>query len=115
RDGALRITPDGAKPAFIARTGIDLKGPITIVLKGAGAGGRGSVSWRTEGQSDFLPANASALDWPGEGQETKVMLPVMQKVIHLRLTAPGGGAQAGLKSIRILSPGGEKSWDYAGS
>ena len=114
RDGALRITPEGAKPAFIARTGIDLKGPITIVLKGAGAGGKGSVSWRTEGQTDFLPANVSAFDWPADGQETKVMLPVMQKVIHFRLVAPGGGAQVGLKSIRIMAPSGEKFWDFAG-
>lgn len=114
RDGALRITPEGIKRPFIARTGIDLKGPITIVLKGAGAGGKGAVSWRTEGQEDFLPANVQDFDWPADGQEAKVMLPVMQKVIHLRLMAPAGGTQAGLRSIRVMAPNGEKVWDFSG-
>lgn len=113
RDGALRITPDGAKPAFIARTGIDLKGPLSIVLKGAGQGGPGSVSWRIEGETDFLPANVRAFDWPTDGQETRIMLPVMQKVIHLRLIAPKGGIPVGLKSLRIMGPNGEKSWDFS--
>ena len=113
-DGALRIMPEGTKRAFIAKTGIDLKGPITIALKGAGAGGKGAVSWRIEGQADFLPVNSREFDWPEDGQEMKVMLPVMQKLIHLRLTAPGGGAQVGLRSIRIMAPNGEKAWDFSG-
>ncbi|MGA0133453.1 MAG: sulfatase [Opitutales bacterium] len=113
RDGALRIIPEGTRRAFIARTGIDLKGPLTIVLKGASPPGKGAVSWRTEGQSDFLPANAREFEWPADGQETKLMLPVMQKVIHLRLTPPAGGNQAGLRSIRIMGPDGEKAWDFS--
>jgi uncharacterized sulfatase len=94
KDGILQLAPvEGAKggPAFLTRTQLSLKGPVTatVVFKTATAGEAG-FAWRLEGEKDFLPANR--VNFPvtasEEWQTREVVLPATGTVIHLRLHLP---------------------------
>jgi len=93
RDGALQIQPEAkATKCFITRNNLDIAGPVTATLRLCWPeGGNGSISWRTEGQSDF-PADqiasfqsAASPDW----QDLKVELPAKGRVIHVRIHFSG--------------------------
>lgn len=97
RDGRLTITPAADAPrnarVFLARPGLNITGPATITLKlRARTGGAATVTWRLDGQKDFLPDQSATFDWPagGEWKTVGVELPAEGKLIHLRLTPPRG-------------------------
>jgi hypothetical protein len=71
-----------------------LAGPVKVKLEMKGAPGSGSVSWRVEGDKDFLPANriSFTLDDSPDWQVREIVLPAAAPVIHLRVQAPGGAA-----------------------
>ncbi len=122
---ALVITPErkgkgraGAQ-VFLARAGLSVPGPVTATLRlRASQGGASRLSWRSDGDKDFLPASTAAFDWPAsaEWQTVQVRLPAEGRLIHLRLS-PGPGSQGlELRSIDLQGAGGPPvRWDFAPS
>jgi arylsulfatase A-like enzyme len=99
KDGILELTPEeGPKGnrAFLTRSRIKLAGPATarLTLKTSTAGSA-AITWRTEGDKEFLPANratfqvTAADDW----QTHEVKLPASGRIIHLRVHLPSGITQ----------------------
>jgi arylsulfatase A-like enzyme len=101
RNGTLSAQPDGlhvvpekngkGKP-FLARSGLDLAGPVTATLRlRSSAGGRGSLAWRVTGQPDFPPGQQVEFDTraSSDSQTVAVQLPAVGHLIHLRLHLPG--------------------------
>lgn len=97
KDGVLVLTPDkDAKGTFITRTQLKLASPVTAKLTfKAVAAGQGSISWRMEGDKDFLPGNRVMFDVTAgdEWQTREVQLPAKGPVIHVRVHLPPGPAQ----------------------
>ena len=118
KDGALVITPEaGTKAApFLARTGLDLPGPVTATLRlRAQQGGPSSLAWRTSEQKDFTAENTAAFDWPASAnwQEVKVELPATGRIIHLRLAPPRGGTALAMQAIELRGRGGKPQvWHF---
>lgn len=95
-NGVIVFTPEKkGKGGFLARTRTKLAGPVTVRLEMKGAPGAGSVSWRVEGDKDFLPANrvSFTLEESPDWQVREIVLPATAPVIHLRVQAPGGEAR----------------------
>jgi uncharacterized sulfatase len=119
-EGALVIRPadSAAKKArpFLTNAEISLPGPVTVILKvRAKEAGKGSLSWRTQDEKDFLPANNAAFAWAAgpEVQELKVELPVQGRLIHLRLQ-PSPATALEFTSIDIRSRSGKaRTWNFA--
>jgi uncharacterized sulfatase len=93
KDGSLLVTPDsdGPKSArlFLARSGLDVAGPVTISMRvRAKQGGKSAFTWRTKADKDFSAANTVAFDWPtsAEWQEVRAEIPVRDRLLHLRIT-----------------------------
>ena len=114
KDGALAIMPDaqaaGNVRPFITRSGLDLPGPVNVVLRvRAQRGGQGAVTWRTKQQADFVPANTRAFDWPtaADWQDVKVELPAEGRLIHLRIMPAPGSAGLEIQSIALCGKGGQ--------
>jgi arylsulfatase A-like enzyme len=94
-NGVIVFTPEKkGKGGFLTRTRMKLAGPVKVKLEMKGAPGSGSVSWRVEGDKDFLPANriSFTLDDSPDWQVREIVLPAAAPVIHLRVQAPGGAA-----------------------
>jgi len=114
KDGALVIKPDAkaapnARP-FLARTGLDLPGPVSLVIRARSSkGGTASIAWRAQGQADFPPGQTVSFDWPtGDGwQEARAELPVQGRLIHLRLTPPRDAGDIAIQSIEMRPAQGE--------
>jgi uncharacterized sulfatase len=94
-NGVIVFTPERkGKGGFITRTRTKLSGPVQVRLELKAPPGTGSVSWRVEGDKDFLPANRvpftieDSPDW----QVHEFVLPASAPVIHLRVQAPPGEA-----------------------
>lgn len=94
-DGVIVFTPEKkGKGGFLTRTRTKLAGPVQVRLELKASPGSGSVSWRVEGDKDFLPANrvpftiAESRDW----QVHEFVLPASAPVIHLRVQASPGEA-----------------------
>ena len=114
KDGALVITPEaGAKAApFLARTGLDLPGPVAATLRGrAKTGGPASIAWRTSEQKDFIAENSANFTWPtgADWQEVKVELPVKGRLIHVRVNTPRAGSALELQSVGFTPASGKPS------
>ncbi len=65
--------------------------------------------------SDFLPANRAAFDWPtsAEWQEVKVELPVQGRLIHLRISPANESMGLEIQSIELRSPDGKaQTWRF---
>lgn len=97
KDGIWTLTAEkAAKGTFITRSGLKLRGPVAakIVLKTAAAG-PASVTWRMDGEKDFLPANRIPFqitakdDW----QTHEITIPATGRIIHVRVHLPAGGAE----------------------
>jgi len=116
QDGALTITPDatGSKArSFIAYSQLDLPGPVTATLRiKTQKGGKGSVSWRTKAQKDFLAENVSefvmsdSADW----QEVALKLPITDRLLHLRVMLPIGEVPSQIQSIRLQPDKGQAAF-----
>lgn len=92
-DGILVFTPEKRKGrGFLTKTRTKLAGPVRVRLEMQGAAGSGTVSWRVEGDEDFVPANrvGFTLDASSGWQVREFDLPTTTPVIHLRVQAPGG-------------------------
>ncbi len=119
-DGALVIRPadSAAKKTrpFLTNADISLPGPVTVTLKvRASVAGKGSLSWRTKDETDFVAAHAAAFEWKAgpEIQELKVELPVQGRLIHLRLL-PMPAAAPEFTSIEIQPRTGKaRTWSFA--
>ncbi len=95
KDGALQVTPESkgrAKP-FVAFTGLKVTGParVTIALKNEKAGRLG-VSWRLDGQGDFLADQAAGIGVESSKDYHNAVLeiPATGSIIHLRVLLPDG-------------------------
>lgn len=93
REGVIVFTPEKKGPrGFLTKTKTKLAGPVKVRLELKAAPGEGSISWRVEGDRDFLPANRIAFtvqksdDW----QVCELEIPSKRPVIHLRVQAPAG-------------------------
>lgn len=119
QDGALNMTPnsDGKGKLFLARTGLDLAGPVTLILRSrATEGGKSTASWRTHGQKDFNEEQTASFDWPSatEWVESKIELPVRGQLIHLRLTPPASASGLQLQSIELRGKGTPAvKWEFS--
>lgn len=119
-DGALVIRPadSAAKKTrpFLTNADISLPGPVTVILKvRAREAGKGSLSWRTKDEKDFVAAHAASFEWKAvpENQELKVELPVQGRLIHLRLL-PTPAAALEFSSIEIQPRTGKaRTWSFA--
>jgi uncharacterized sulfatase len=113
KDGALTITPDAdlaknARP-FLTRSGLDLAGPVTIIMRvRAKQGGKSTFTWRTNTEKDFTAANSVFSDWPtsGEWQEVKAELPVKDRLVHLRITPAKDCTGLEIESITLKGNSG---------
>jgi hypothetical protein len=105
QNGALVITPQaGAKAPFIANSGIEAAGPLSITLDcRAKQGGTGAVTWRAKGQNDFVKEQRTPFEWPtgGEWREVTFTLGNVSDVIHLRLLTPDGAQGLEVRSISL--------------
>ena len=111
KDGALVVTPEekARGGAFITLNGIDLTGPVTAKLRVRGkAGGKGSFSWRTQTEKDFLPEHTSSTDWAAgtDWHDIEATIPVQGKLIHIRISPPRGGPVE-IQSIALQGHKGE--------
>jgi uncharacterized sulfatase len=118
KEGSLIVTPapDGKGKPFLARTGLDLVGPVTLTLHSRSkSGGKASVSWRTAGQVDFTEEQAAVFEWPSgsEWTQSTVELPVKGKLIHLRLTPPRATTELQIRSIELRGRDDKKlTWTF---
>lgn len=119
KDGVLTIIPApkaqaNARP-FITHSALDIPGPVAVTLRvRARQGGRGSFTWRTKSQPDFLPENSAECDWPtsADWQEVRVSLPVKGRLIHLRITPAKGSSGVEVCSIELAGAGTKTTWDF---
>lgn len=118
RDGALIVTPEpqGSPKCFLACSRMSLAGPAraTIRLRSAG-GGPAGLSWRLEGQKDFLPRQSIAFPVPAapDWQELQTEIPATGRIIHLRFFLPPG--ETAIQRIEIKSGDGSsgQAWNFA--
>ena len=112
KDCAMLITADpkaakNAKP-FLAKTGLTLKGPVTVVIKAdAKVATNASLSWRTKDQPDFLPANLVRFEIPAGPSEQTIALPVDGQAIHVRFNLGDQAEGLRLRSIELRPAKGE--------
>jgi len=94
-DGVIVFTPEKkGKGGFLTRTRMKLAGPVQARLELKAAPGIGSVSWRVEGDRDFLPANrvSFTIEDSADWEVHEFVLPAVAPVIHLRVQTPPGEA-----------------------
>ena len=116
KDGALTVTPEGA-PAknarcFITNSMLDLAGPVTVTLRVRGSkGGKGSMSWRTKAEKDFVADNVAVIDWPtaDDWHDVRAELPVAGRLMHLRITSAAGESGFQVQSIKLTPAKGQSA------
>lgn len=117
-NGALQIVAGNDAP-FLAHNKLDLPGPVTATLRlRAKAGGKTTLTWRTDQENNFVTDDAAAFDWPtsSEWQEVKVVLPVKGKLIHLRIMPPKGSSGLEVQSIELQGTDGKPQiWRFDSS
>jgi len=104
KDGALVLIPAGQAQPFLTFNGLNIPGPVTVVLHvRAKQGAKSSFSWRTKATPDFVPENVSAFDWPTstDWQELKAQLPLGDALIHLRINPGKGSTGLAIQSIEL--------------
>lgn len=107
QDGVIIFTPEKkGKGGFLTKSRTRLAGPVAVRLELKAAPGTGSVSWRVEGEKDFLPDNriTFTLDDSDDWQLREFVLPATAPVIHLRVQSPGAGAQFRLLRFKPAAP-----------
>ena len=107
KEGMLELTPGSGKNTFITRSGLKVTAPAMVRLElKTSAPGEASVSWRLDGDKDFLPARrasfpvAASDDW----QMCEVAIPDSGKVIHLRIHFPDGVAYLRGIDLKAVKP-----------
>lgn len=97
---------------FLALSGLSLNGAVTFTARTRSAqGGEASVTWRTQEDKDFIPANTVKFVWPAgpDLQEVKVLIPSKGRLIHLRVSPPTTGDATELDWIELQAEGGTPS------
>ena len=117
KDGALVLTGENkAKAPFLTRSKLDLPGPVGVTLRAkAKQGGKTTLAWRTDQQSDFTPENSVSFDWPtsGEWQEVRAELPLQGNLIHLRITPATDSSGLEVQSIELQGKNGKPQiWSF---
>jgi hypothetical protein len=113
----MRITPTAdAGRAFIAHTGLDLVSPVDLTMRlRSRAGARSSISWRTQGQTDFMPGQGAEIAWtPGDSwEDVSVVLASAEPIIHLRITPEAGSREVEFQFIELRDKNGRsQSWRF---
>lgn len=119
-NGALVIQADPQagkrQRPFLACAGLDLRGPITaaFTLRARTPGTLG-LSWRDQGDKDFLPDSQSRTDYPAAAtaHTVAIELPAIRRLIHLRLhpSEPDG---LEILRIELRGPSGKpQTWNFA--
>ena len=105
-DGVIVFTPEKKRRGgFLAKSRVELAGPVSVRIELKAPPGTGSVTWRVEGDKDFLPENRvpftieDSSDW----QVHEFVLPASEPVIHLRVQAPPG--EASFRKLQFKSAG----------
>lgn len=118
KEGVMTVTQDSAAraPAFLANSSLAVQGPVRMTLKlRAAKACKGAVSWRREGDNDFVAGQEAdfAIAEGGEMQTITVQLPVDKKVIHTRLRFPRDAAPE-IALIEFAGTSGKPvRWDYS--
>lgn len=117
-DGSLVMaaSPEGKGKPFLARTGLDLVGPVKLTIQSRSMrGGKASVSWRSAGHVDFTEVQTASFDWPSSSEwtQTTLELPVQGKLIHLRLTPPTTTIELQIQLIELQGEDNKKrTWTF---
>lgn len=114
-NGALQIVAGNDAP-FLTRNKLDLPGPVTATLRlRAKAGGKTTLTWRTDQENNFVSDKSAAFDWPSSSEwgEVKAVLPVEGNLIHLRIIPPKDSSGLEIQSIELLGKDGKaQSWRF---
>jgi uncharacterized sulfatase len=118
RDGAASIVAEPSVRPFIARTGLNLLGPVTVNLRvRATRGGAATVSWRSK-TSGFSSEQSVTFTWPtvDTWQQVRVELPARERIIHVRIALPAEGEGIEVQRIELAPTSGQPAvTDFAGS
>lgn len=119
KGSALRITQRGKnkKTPFIACARLKVQGPATAVIRLRNAnGGKVGVSWRLDGQKDFVSGQTATQDVKASDELQTVEIPIAAKgrVIHVRLHLPAG--ETDIRSIELKDATKKiaKKWNFGG-
>jgi uncharacterized sulfatase len=117
RNGRLRKTEDGIeiqpvqgaaeRPAFLARNGLNLSGPVTIeIVAKTSEAGPVVVSWRSSDDAEFRPACQTTISVgeAGQWQDLRATFGHADKIVHVRIQVPRGTTR--LKSVRLTAAEG---------
>lgn len=114
--GILRVRPVGKKQRpFIAAAGLDLPARLTAVVQlRTERAGTAGIAWREVGQREFSSQQVVTFDRPPstEWQRHRVAISAKNKVIHVRILLPPGGAD--IRSIVLEDATGKalKIWQF---
>lgn len=115
-DKHLSVQPlDGARRGFLAKAGIKQPGPLTVEVnlrtQNDGAAG---VSWREQGQRDFVAEQQvrTKVAKSDEWQKVRIEVPSTKEIIHLRLLLPKGPQD--IRSIDLINKEGNsvQTWSF---
>ena len=123
RNGVAKTGKDGLKVApevkkgrrlYMARAKIKHASPVKVRISlQAAKGDKVGVSWREEGQKDFVAGQtvSSAIQDGTGHQEALVSIPNKAEVIHIRVHLPDG--ETVLESIEVVGRGGSRDvWRF---
>ena len=116
-DTYLEIVPGkdtGARGPFIANSHVRFDGPaVARVTFQEAVAGPLSISWRNEGEKDFVSGNQASFEKDGAGEKIyKAEIPNGVSAIHIRMRFPKRGAK--VKELKILSSDGTSlaTWGF---
>lgn len=100
----LIITGETRQP-FLGKSGLKLKGPVSVKLHTRSSGGQGKIQWRTLSQESF-PAEGQIVEFSlpaatDQPVETLVVLPA-ESLQHLRLYLPAHNSPLVLEKVELL-------------
>lgn len=116
RGNALQVTPQNKRSPFLVMPKLKLNGAFTARVKLSNEKpGRLGVSWRLDGQKDFIAEQTATIEIPvvSNFQEQSVEVPAKGKVIHVRLLLPPG--RTSIRNIDFKSSKGRplNSWNFS--
>lgn len=115
KNNALVVTSGKGKPPFLAQTGVKVAGPASLRMDlRTFRDGNVGVSWRLDGQKDFVTGQASTTAVVGGNgwHPCEVPIPAEGTVIHLRLHLPEG--ESAIRNVQLVDGEGQvnKAWRF---
>ncbi len=103
-EDGLVVTGQSRSP-FLGRSGLNLKGPVTVTIEASGGSGPGKVQWRTSEQETF-PENGQieAFEWAEGGATVTLDTPTLN---HLRLYLPTQQGAVRIRSVELKPAQGQ--------